>query len=72
MGLLMRNIQTDGISAQRCFYSVLTRGLFHKTILYQINQAYFSYSDLLSLDLVSESKFIIAQAQSLWRLMLRN
>ncbi len=40
--------------------------------VFQISQAYFSNSDLFSLDLVSESKITIAQAQSLWQLMLAN
>ncbi len=46
-------------------------GCFIK-LVYQISQAYFSNSDLFSLDLVSESKITIAQAQSLWQLMLAN
>ncbi len=45
-----------------------TRGMFHKTI----SQAYFSNSDLLSLDLVSESRITIAQPQSLWQFILLN
>ncbi len=41
-------------------------GWFIKQV-YQISQAYFSNSDLFSLDLVSESKITIDQAQSLWQ-----
>ncbi len=40
--------------------------------VYQISQTYFSNSDSFSLDLFSESKITITQAQSLWQLMLRN
>ncbi len=43
---------------------ILDGGCFIK-LVYQISQAYFSNSDLFSLDLVSESKITIAQAQSL-------
>ncbi len=46
-------------------------GCFIK-LVYQISQAYFSNSDLFSLDLVPESKITIAQAQSLWQIMLAN
>ncbi len=56
-------------------FTILTYCFSHYSfiqLVYQISQAYFSNSDLFSLDLVSESKITIAQAQSLWQLMLAN
>ncbi len=37
--------------------------------VYQISKAYFSNSELFSLDLVSERKSTITPAQSLWQLL---
>ncbi len=54
-----------------CLCLFVPGGCFIRQV-YQISQVYFSNSDLFSLDLVSESKITIAQAQSLWQLMLRN